>query len=87
MSGDKTEALLKVVERIPMFSGLGRENTTLIIQACEFRTLEAGDIVYKIKDPSDELAILLSGKLGVFNLKSMEIASLSPVTPVGRWAC
>ena len=84
MSGDKTEALLKVVERIPMFSGLGRENTILIIQACEFRTLEAGDLVCKIKDPSDELAILLSGKLGVFDLKNMEIATLSAVTPVGE---
>ena len=84
MSADKKQALLKVVARIPMFTGLGLENTALVVDACEFRNADKGEFVCKIKEPSDELFILLSGKLTVLDAKSMEIASLVPVTPVGE---
>ena len=84
MSADKKQALLQVVARIPMFSGLGRENTALVVEACEFRTAEKGAVICKIKEPSDELSILLSGKLSVSNDRNVEIASLAPVTPVGE---
>ena len=60
MSVDKSQALLKVIGKIQMFSNLGQESATLVLKACEFRTSEAGDIVCKRDDPSDDFSILLS---------------------------
>ena len=81
---DKSQALLKVIGKIQMFSNLGQESATLVLKACEFRTSEAGDIVCRIADPSDDFSILLSGRLGVYDRQNMHIATVDPGAPIGE---
>ena len=84
MAVDKGLALLKVIDKIPMFSHLGGENAKLVLQLCEFRSAESGDVLCAAGDQSDEMLILLSGQLGVYNTEHVQLATINPVAPVGE---
>lgn len=84
MAVDKGQALLKVIEKIPMFSRVGATNAAAVLQVCEFRALEVGGYLCKVREPSDEMAVLLSGRLGVYTDGDVEIATIEPVAPVGE---
>ena len=84
MSVDKTQALLKVISKIQMFSELAPESAALVLKSCEFRTSETGETVCKIADPSDDFSILLSGSLGVYDRQNTQVGSVEPVAPVGE---
>ena len=80
----KSQALIKVITKIPMFNRVGDANATLILKACEFRTGEPGELVCTVNEPSDDFSILLSGSLGVFDRSNIQIAAIAPVAPVGE---
>ena len=84
MAIDKSQALIKVITKIPMFNRVGDANATLILKACEFRTGEPGELVCTVNEPSDDFSILLSGSLGVFDRSNIQIAAIAPVAPVGE---
>ena len=84
MANEKTQALLKVITRIPMFAGIGSGDAAEVLQSCEFRQVAAGDTVCTVREPSDELCILLSGRLVVLSDRNVELASIEPVAPVGE---
>lgn len=84
MAVDKGQALLRVIEKIPMFSRVGATNAAAVLQACEFRALEAGGRLCRAGESSDEMAVLLSGRLGVYSGGEVEIATIVPVAPVGE---
>jgi CRP-like cAMP-binding protein len=81
---DKGKTLLKVIDKIPMFSGLGMENARLVLQLCEFRSTESGQVLCKVGEPSSEMLILLSGRLGVYNAEQVQLATIEPAAPVGE---
>jgi len=84
LSNPKAQALLKVVEQIPMFSHVGRENAARVVQACEVRHLDAGAILCRVREASDALHILLSGRLTVVTENGIDLAQIDPVAPVGE---
>ncbi len=84
VSNAKTQALLKVVEQIPMFFDVGRENAARVVQSCEVRHLDPGAILCKIRESSDALYILLSGGLTVTTERGVDLAQIDPVAPVGE---
>lgn len=84
MAVDKSQALLKVIDKIPTFAGLGPESSRLILGLCEFRAIEAGQTVCRAGGQSDEMYVLLSGQLAVFNEDQVKLAAISPVAPVGE---
>jgi len=84
MAVDKGQALLKVIEKIPMFSRVGATSAAAVLQACEFRTLGSHERLCRAGEPSDEMAVLLSGRLGVYSESGVEIAEIAPVAPVGE---
>ena len=67
-----------------MFNGLGSDHTRMVLQSCEFRGASGGETVCKVNGRSDEMYILLSGQLGVYNEGQMLLASIDPVAPVGE---
>lgn len=81
---DKVRALLKVIHKIPMFHGLGPDHTRIVLQSCEFRGVSGGELICQVNGQSDEMYILLSGQLGVYNEGQMLLASIDPVAPVGE---
>ena len=84
MSNAKTQALLKVVELIPMFSSVGQENAARVVRACEVQHLDDGDILCRVREASDALYILLSGGLTVLSESGVDLAQIEPVAPVGE---
>jgi putative ABC transport system ATP-binding protein len=81
---DKARALLKVIEKIPMFKNLGAENARRVLMGCEFRQAVPWQVLCRHKDASDELYILLSGQLAIYNGDNVELAVVKPVAPVGE---
>ena len=81
---DNALALLKVIRKIPMFHGLSADCTRLALQSCEFRGVRSGESVCWVNAQSDEMYILLSGQLGVYNEEQILLASINPVAPVGE---
>lgn len=84
MAVDKGQALLKVIDKIPMFNGLGMENVRIVLQLCEFRSVESGQQLCKVGEQSNEMLILLSGRLEVFNDDHVQLATVEPAAPVGE---
>lgn len=84
MDADKLKALLQVVDRIPMFADLSTQDAASLLQACELKAARKGDTLCLIRQPSDDLSIVLSGKLAVFDDRGVEIATVMPVNPVGE---
>jgi putative ABC transport system ATP-binding protein len=46
--------------------------------------MRKGEAIYQFNDQSDEMYILLSGQLGVYNENQLLLASIDPVAPVGE---
>lgn len=84
MGVDKAQALIKVINKIPMFSNLGEDQARRILQVCEFRQVGDYDYLCKAGERSDEMLVLLSGQLGVFTEENVQIATIGPVSPVGE---
>jgi len=84
VTGGKDQALIKVMDRIPMFSGLGTEKIGVILKLSEFRNAEGGEVLCKAGEASSEMLILLSGQLGVFNQEHVQLATIDPAVPVGE---
>lgn len=84
MTVDKSQALLKVIDRIPTFAGLGQDSAKLILGLCEFRSAEIGQTLCHAGGQSDEMFVLLSGQLAVVNGDQVQLAVISPVAPVGE---
>ena len=84
MSVDKAQALLKVIEKIPMFKNLGPENARKVLMGCEFRNAGPWEVLCQHKGASNELFILLSGRLGIFSGDNVQLAAVQPVAPVGE---
>jgi len=81
---EKEQPLLKVMDKIPMFSGLGTEKTGVIFKLSEFRNAEGGEVLCKAGEASSEMFVLLSGQLGVFNEEHVQLATIDPAAPVGE---
>lgn len=84
MDDDKAKALARIIEKIPLFHNMGTENVRAVLQLCERRTFQPWDTLCKAREQSNELAILLSGQLGVFSAENRQIATVQPVATVGE---
>ena len=79
---DNALDLFKVIRKIPVVHGLSADGARLVLQSCEFRGVRSGESVCRVNAQSDEMYILLSGQLGVYNEDQIGLASINPVTPV-----
>ncbi|MDE0963439.1 MAG: hypothetical protein OSB73_09940 [Candidatus Latescibacteria bacterium] len=52
---DKERILLKVIQKIPMFQGLGSDPSHLVLQLCVFRGVASGECVCQVNGQSDEM--------------------------------
>ena len=84
MDDDKARALARIIEKIPIFHHLGTDNVRAILQLCERRIFQPWDTLCKIREQSSDMAILLSGQLGVFSAENRQISTVQPVALVGE---
>ena len=74
----------EAVKRLPLFSGLQPNQAALILRVCERRNLASGETLCQFGDRSDQMYILLSGSLSVRTEDDTQIATISPLAPVGE---
>ncbi len=84
MDDDKAKALLRIMEKVPIFHNMEAESVRTILQLCERRTYQPWDTLCKVREQSNEMAILLSGQLGVFSVENRQVATVQPVAMVGE---
>ena len=84
MARDRLKALLQVIKKIPLFTDLSPSQVQHLIRICNSKTYQQDDQICADGTPSDELYILLSGKLGIFAPDGAQVAIMQPVTTVGE---
>lgn len=84
MQNPARKELLQVIKKIPLFQGLAPSQVQKIFSLCEPHHYAAGDQVCQNKVESDEMYILVSGRLSVESEDGVEVAALEPVTTVGE---
>jgi hypothetical protein len=82
---DRTQRLIQVINKIPLFSGLGPTQVQAVLGACSPQRFEAGDVMCAAGTPGEELFILLSGQASVFYAADdTESAQITPVSTIGE---
>jgi putative ABC transport system ATP-binding protein len=84
MAEERVRALLKVIDKIPMFAGLGADPIKRLLSVCEFRSVTGGQVLFRAGDPSSDMLVLLSGRLRVSSADGVELAIVTPAAPVGE---
>ena len=80
-----TSSLVRALRKIPLFTGLSPSLIQKILSMCALRACAAEEVLCVGGDnPSDEMYILLSGKLAVMTADGLRIATLTPVMTVGE---
>ncbi len=74
----------QIFKKIPVFKGLSPSQTQAVLNICETRSYEPGEIVCTRGTMSENMHILISGKMSVIGDDGTIIAVLSPVMAVGE---
>lgn len=68
--------LMKVVQKIGIFSGLTHVEALTLLRVSHYKTFEAGETIYEAGSASDEMLILLAGRLSVTSYSGDELAEI-----------
>ena len=76
--------LVKVIQKIAVFEGFELTDIQRLLRICRMREFEAGEQVYTKGDESNEMLVLLRGKLSVTGDSGEELAEVRPGNPTGE---
>ncbi len=76
--------LVKVIGKIPVFDGFELEEIQRLLRICQLKSLQEGQDVYAKGEPSDEMLVLLKGKLSVTGDSGEELAEIRAGKPIGE---
>ena len=70
--------LMKVVQKIDIFTGLTHREALTLLRVSHYKTFQAGETIYAAGSASDEMLILLAGRLKVTSYSGDELAQIPP---------
>ena len=70
--------LMKVVQKIDIFTGLTHREALTLLRVSHYQTFKAGETIYAAGSASDEMLILLAGRLTVTSYSGDAIAEIPP---------
>ena len=76
--------VLDLIKTIPMFERLMDEEIEKIYRICTLTRYDAGEVIYEFGAPSDDLFILLDGRLVARTPTGVDIAHITPIGVVGE---
>ena len=76
--------LYKVIQRIPLFEGLELYDIQCLLRVSELKNYETDEVIFAKGESSDEMLVLLRGKLSVTGESGEEFAQLRPGSPIGE---
>jgi len=74
---------MQIIQKIPVFSGLTVDEAERLIAICTFRRYKQDTVIYEARKPSDEMLVLLSGRLGVISPEGEALGEVSPGQSTG----
>ena len=84
MADHTPKELVEVLKKIHLFRGLSPTQIRLIITHCTSKSFQAGEQICKSGKPSDEMYVLITGKLAIVTEENVRVAVIDPVTTVGE---
>ena len=84
MGKDRIQRLIQIINKIPLFGGLGPTQVQAVLGACTPKRFEAGEVMCAAGTPGEELFILLTGAAGVYAADGTELADISPIATIGE---
>ena len=81
---EKPYQLIKVIEKLRLFKDCEPEDIEHLLRICSPKTYEADQMIYKSGRTSQEMLILLTGKLRVVSESGELLATIRPGSSVGE---
>ena len=81
---EANKALVQVLKKIPIFKDLSPPQVRQVLSICTPRFYQPQNTICKGGASSEDIYILLSGKLEVATAEGIEVADITPVTTVGE---
>ena len=75
---------MQIVQKIPVFDGLSLEQAERVIKTSRFKMYEAGGTVYEIGEASEEMLVLIKGKLSVLSATGQLLGEVAPGMSTGE---
>ena len=76
--------LIRVVQKIPVFGGFELADIQQLLRLGEIRQYRGGDEIYVKGAPSDDMLVLLKGRLSVVAESGEELAEIKAGMPIGE---
>ena len=84
MNERQYQLLVRVIRKIPLFLEFSLEEIQLLLRAGQVVQFKPDEQIYFYGAPSDEMLVLLRGKLAVLAESGEELARIGPGTPTGE---
>ena len=84
MPSNDAKSLIPIVKKIPIFDGLAPSDIKTLLKLCTQKSYQTGQKMCAFGTPSDEMYILLCGRLRVSTRDGLPVGDIHPVTTVGE---
>lgn len=81
---EKQYHLVKVIQKIELFRDFDSGDVQRLLRICHFHVFSVGEHIYTRGEASDEMLILLKGRLRVVGVGGEEFATIGPGSPIGE---
>lgn len=76
--------LMKIIEKIRVFNGLKPHEAQSLMASGYMKQFQKGDIIYRVGEPSNDMLVLIQGKLNVLGKEGHVIVSIPAGTSTGE---
>ena len=83
-SQNQAQALLQIVSKLRIFQGLTPREAAHMLKSCASQTFQPSEVLYQVGDPSQEMFILLQGRLKVVGKTGTALGDILPGTCCGE---
>ena len=81
---EQAQRVRAVIEKVRVFRRLSVGEAAQLIKFCQLKSYGQNQMVYRAGDPSDEMLILLQGRLSVINESGTVLGYIEPGTTTGE---
>ena len=84
MQTDQAQRVRAIVEKVRVFRRLSVPEAGRLLQSCTYRSYDRRETIYEADDPSEEMLILLQGRLLVTSKSGRILSRVDPGNTVGE---
>lgn len=75
---------MKIIEKIRVFHGLKPHEAQNLMASGYMKQFQKGDVIYRAGEPSNDMLVLIQGKLNVLGKDNQVLVSIPPGTSTGE---